>query len=131
MIFEDILLDVGSFGPYQKFLVVVFLLPASMVIPWFSMSSIFLSSIPDHWCNVPEVAASNLSLEAQKRLVRPPSDPRCSVHDVDYNALLLRADNFSVDPEWPVKQCDSGWQFDTTHYDATSVTRVSGSFLEL
>ncbi|GFY79487.1 carcinine transporter [Trichonephila inaurata madagascariensis] len=120
--FEDILKDVGGFGPYQKILIVIFLIPSSIVIPWFSMSSIFLASTPDHWCYVPEVAHSNLSTETQRQLVSPAHDRRCSMYDVDY-ASLMESKNYSIDPSWPIKECDNGWQFDKANYDATSVSK--------
>lgn len=122
MDFEDILKDVGGFGTYQKVLTVAFLIPAFIVIPWFSMNSIFISNTPEHWCYVPEVAASNLSIEAQRSLISPPQDTSCYRYDVNYSEIL-RSGNLTVDPSWPTKECDRGWRFDTTNYDATSVTR--------
>lgn len=96
MDFEDILKDVGGFGLYQKILVVVFLIPSFVVIPWFSMNLIFMSNTPEHWCYVPEVANSNLTLNRQKELIRPPHDPRCSMHDVNYSEILSYG-NLTVD----------------------------------
>ncbi|XP_042897774.1 carcinine transporter isoform X2 [Parasteatoda tepidariorum] len=122
MDFEDILKDVGGFGMYQKILVFAFLIPSFIVVPWFSMNSIFISSTPDHWCYVPELASSNLSFETQQYLIRPPSDRKCLRYDVDYS-YILRTGNITVDQNWPTKKCDQGWQYDTTDYDATSVTR--------
>lgn len=122
MDFEDILSDVGGFGLYQKLLVVIFLLPSFVVIPWFSMNSIFVNNSPDHWCRVPELMYSNLTALDRQRLVRPPGGPSCTTYDVDYS---LMAGNWSVDTNWPTKECDAGWEFDQTNYDATSVTRVS------
>ncbi|KFM70941.1 Organic cation transporter 1, partial [Stegodyphus mimosarum] len=122
MDFEDILKDVGGFGLYQKILVVGFLIPAFIVIPWFSMNSIFLSNTPEHWCYVPEVAHSNLSLEFQKLLIRPPSDKSCSRYDINYSQIL-ESGNWSINPDWPTTKCDRGWQFDKTNYDATAATR--------
>ncbi|CAL1268685.1 unnamed protein product [Larinioides sclopetarius] len=122
VIFEDILKDVGGFGPYQKFLIIIFLIPSSIVIPWFSMSSIFLASIPDHWCYVSEVSNSNLSIGTQRQLISPPQDHHCSMYDIDY-ASLMESKNYSIDPNWPVKECVNGWQFDKTNYDETSVSR--------
>ncbi|GFQ92684.1 carcinine transporter [Trichonephila clavata] len=122
MDFEDILKDVGGFGVYQKVLVAVFLIPTFIVIPWFSMNSIFLNNSPEHWCNVPEVVNTNLSIEAQQYLIRPAEDPYCRMYDVDYSELL-HSGNFSVNQSWPTKECDQGWSFDRTNYEATSVTR--------
>ncbi|GBM70542.1 Carcinine transporter [Araneus ventricosus] len=122
MDFEDILKDVGGFGLYQKMLMVGFLIPSFIVIPWFSMNSIFLHNSPEHWCYVPEVANSNLSLETQKYLIRPIEDKYCTRYDVDYEEIL-NSGNITVNQSWPTRECDSGWQFDQTNYEATSVTK--------
>lgn len=128
MDFEDILKDVGGFGLYQKVLVIIFLIPSFIVIPWFSMNLIFMSTTPEHWCYVPEVASSNLSLDMQKKLTRPLHDLSCSMYDVNYSQILSYG-NLTVDPSWPTKECTQGWQYDTTEYDATAVTRVSMIFV--
>lgn len=122
MDFEDILKDVGGFGLYQKILVIVFLIPSFIVIPWFSMNLIFMSNTPDHWCYVPEVFRSNLSLELQKQLVRPLHDSSCSMHDVNYSEII-QSGNLTVDYSWPTKACGNGWVYDKEDYDATAVTR--------
>lgn len=128
MDFEDILKDVGGFGLYQKVLVIVFLIPSFIVIPWFSLNLIFMSNTPDHWCYVPEVANSNLSLDIQKKLIRPLHDLSCSMYDVNYSQILSYG-NLTVDSSWPTKECTDGWQYDRTEYDATAVTRVSMFFV--
>lgn len=124
MEFEDILEDIGGFGLYQKILFVVFMPPAFLVIPWFAMSLIFLTSTPDHWCYVPEISNSNLSISLQKQLIRPPSDTSCSMYDVNYSSVL-DSGNWTVNPEWPTKPCEHGWVYDKVDYDATAVTRVN------
>ncbi|XP_035218995.1 carcinine transporter-like isoform X2 [Stegodyphus dumicola] len=122
MDFENILKEVGSFGSFQKILLMGILVPALIVSPWFSMDAIFLSNTPDHWCYVPEMEHSNLSLQFQKMLIRPSSDKSCSRYDVNYSQIL-QSGNWSVNPDWPTTECDHGWQFDKTNYDATATTK--------
>ncbi|GBM73796.1 Carcinine transporter [Araneus ventricosus] len=122
MSFADILRDVGDFGPYQKVLLLLFFIPCFTVLPFFSMHVIFLTGIPDHWCYVPEVAESNLSLDIQRALVSPPSDPRCSMYDVNYTEILLTEDS-DLDENTPTKSCDKGWYYEKSEFDATAVTK--------
>uniref|UniRef100_A0A2L2XW13 Organic cation transporter 1 n=1 Tax=Parasteatoda tepidariorum TaxID=114398 RepID=A0A2L2XW13_PARTP len=122
MEFEDILRDVGDFGSFQKILIIVFLIPTFTFIPWISLNAVFVSSTPDHWCNVPELTSSFLSIDEQKYLIRPPKDPHCTRYDLNYSALLT-SQNLTIDPKWPVKKCDLGWNYDTTNYDETAVTK--------
>lgn len=129
MTFEEILEEAGGFGPYQKSLVVGFFIPCFTVFPWFSMHVIFITNIPEHWCYVPVIANSNLSLATQKKLIRPASHPRCSMYDVDY-ARILRTHRSSTGPNTPIKRCTEGWVYDKTSYESTATTKVSsGQFL--
>ncbi|XP_054719318.1 beta-alanine transporter-like [Uloborus diversus] len=122
MSFEDILEDVGGFGPYQKFLMVVFLIPTYIIVPWFNLSAIFITSTPEHWCYVPELESSNLSLAQKKALIIPDNgDGSCTMYNIDYKELL-RTGNLSVDETLGTKPCSNGWQYDTSDYDATAAT---------
>lgn len=124
MEFEHILDRVGDFGRYQRDLMWIFLYPASVLLPWFSMNILFLVSVPDHWCRVPELDAFNLTLEEQKRLIRPPTDPKCTMYDINYTEFLSNSDNWTV-PDWTVtKTCSYGYEYDRTYYDSTAATKV-------
>ncbi|GFR11973.1 organic cation transporter 1 [Trichonephila clavata] len=85
------------------------------------MHVIFLTGIPGHWCYVPEIAESNLSLEMQKALIMPPSDPHCSMYDVNYTDIL-QSRNPKFNNETPTKPCDKGWFYENSEFDQTAVT---------
>ncbi|GFU30462.1 carcinine transporter [Nephila pilipes] len=123
MAFRKILEDVGDFGLFQKVLLIFFFIPCFTVLPWFSMHVIFLTGIPDHWCYVPEVAKSNLSLKKQMALIMPPSDPHCSMYDVNYTEILQSLDP-DLDEKTPTKPCDKGWFYEKSEFDTTAVTDV-------
>ncbi|XP_055944460.1 beta-alanine transporter-like [Argiope bruennichi] len=122
MSFAAILRDIGDFGPYQKILLLLFFIPCFTVIPFFSMHVIFLTGIPDHWCYVPEVAKSNLSLVVQKTLISPPSDPHCSMYDVNYTEILMSEES-DYNENTPTKSCDKGWYYEKSEFDETAVTK--------
>ncbi|XP_054714288.1 organic cation transporter protein-like [Uloborus diversus] len=126
MEFEDILLEVGDYGKYQKDLIMIFLVPAASLLPWFSMNVLFMVSVPEHWCYVPEVASLNLSISEQRALISPPKgitdSPSCYMYDVNYTDYLTGG-NYTVPDNASIKSCDRGWQYDTTYYDSTAATK--------
>jgi len=58
--FDDILLCVGEFGPYQ---ILLFFLtaPFSIFLAFIAFSQVFITLVPDHWCRVPQLDGSGLS----------------------------------------------------------------------
>lgn len=52
---DDILLMVGDFGKYQKLILWLVLLPGVIPCGFHAYNQIFMASIPDHWCYVPEL----------------------------------------------------------------------------
>lgn len=123
MDFEDILLEVGASGRYQKSLILIFLLPSALLLPWFSMNIMFMVSVPDHWCYVPEVAISNLTISQQRQLISPVENSKCLMHDINYTDYL-NSGNFTISNDTETRPCNSGWEFDRTYYDSTVATQV-------
>lgn len=123
MDFEDILLDVGDSGRYQKSLILLYLLPTATLLPWFSMNVLFMVSVPDHWCKVPEVVSSNLTIEQQRLLISPPSNPKCHMYQINYTDYLALG-NYTIPSNTTTIPCDSGWEFDKTNYESTAATQV-------
>ncbi|GFY52502.1 organic cation transporter 1 [Trichonephila inaurata madagascariensis] len=121
MEFEDILIQVGGYGKFQRNLTIFFLIPVSCVLPCFWMNFIFMVSVPDHWCHVPEL--SNLSIAQQRMLISPPGNPSCSMYNMNYSQVLdaesfMEANNTDV-----IVPCIHGWQYDKQNYDATASTK--------
>lgn len=123
MDFEDILLYVGDRGKYQKMMIVIFLLPSAALLPWFSMNILFMVSVPDHWCKVPEVSNSNLTVEEQRSLISPPDNPKCHMYDINYTDFLSSG-TYHVPNDTTTIPCSDGWDFDKTNYDETVATQV-------
>ncbi|CAG2174633.1 unnamed protein product [Oppiella nova] len=135
MDFEDILQEVGDFGFYQKRLVVLYLIAAGALLPFFCMTTLFMISSPNHWCKVWQL--SNYSFEQQIQLISPaeivngvPKYDSCNMYDIDYN-YLAKVGNISIYKwdknltDFPVKPCHDGWAFDNTNYEETAVTALN------
>ncbi|GFQ95077.1 carcinine transporter [Trichonephila clavata] len=121
MEFEDILIEVGDYGKYQSNLIMIFLVPAASLLPWFSMNILFMVSVPDHWCHVPELDAFNLSIP-QQRYFTSPHDEHCMRYDMNYSEIT-NIMNYTVSNGTSTKPCDHGWQYDQTYWDATAATK--------
>ncbi|KAG8175158.1 hypothetical protein JTE90_025385 [Oedothorax gibbosus] len=82
------------------------------------MNKIFILSVPQHWCNVPELSLSNLSISEQRQLISPPSDPSCSMFNVSY-ARMVQEGRFEIPNDTEIIPCRAGWKYDTENYDET------------
>lgn len=127
MDFEDILLEVGDSGKYQKSLILFFLIPSATLLPWFSMNVLFMVSVPEHWCNVPEVAKSNLTIDQQRLLISPPDNPKCYMYDINYTDYLVSG-IYNVRNDTTTRPCNNGWDYDRTNYESTAATEVCTAF---
>lgn len=133
--FEDILLEVGDSGRYQKQLILFFLLPYALLIPLFTMNIFFMLSVPQHWCSVPEVLNSNLTIEQQRQLISPPDKPECHpycetclMYDINYTDYLSLG-IYSIPNDTTTRPCNNGWEYDKTNFESTVATQVCTTFI--
>ncbi|CAL1269584.1 unnamed protein product [Larinioides sclopetarius] len=122
MEFEDILHQVGGYGRFQRNLTLFFLIPVSCALPCFWMNFIFMVSVPEHWCYVPEL--SNFTMAQKRMLISPPNNPSCTMYNMNYSQVLdvesfIATSNFSD----IITPCVSGWEYDKTNYDKTATTK--------
>lgn len=52
---DDALSMVGDFGPYQKLVFYLVLLPGVIPCGFHAYNQIFMTTVPDHWCYVAEL----------------------------------------------------------------------------
>ncbi|KAG8193384.1 hypothetical protein JTE90_012186 [Oedothorax gibbosus] len=120
--FEDLLADIGDYGKYQKRLIWYFLVPSAVLLPWFCLNILFIVLTPDHWCNVPELASSNLSIAAQRSIIAPESNSSCFRYDLNYTEVLIN-ERWHLNNDTPLVSCDRGWKYDDEHFDETAATK--------
>ncbi|XP_043552229.1 solute carrier family 22 member 2-like [Chiloscyllium plagiosum] len=124
--FDDVLIQIGGFGQYQK--VIFFLIYlSSMMFSHLYFGFVFLAVTPDHWCRSPGVTElrdkCNWSLEQEKNYTLPvgqsgsSSYSQCETYDIDWNSSsgscenpLLFVQNGSQD--LPRTTCQDGWVFE-------------------
>ncbi|GIX97827.1 organic cation transporter 1 [Caerostris darwini] len=123
MEFEDILLLVGGYGKFQRNLTFFFLVPVSCALPCFWMNFIFMVSVPDHWCYVPELA--NLSTSQQKMLIGHPSNPSCTMYNLNYSQVLVGGSSVAPNHTETYIPCVNGWTYDKQNYEVTAATKFN------
>ncbi|XP_076371527.1 carcinine transporter-like isoform X2 [Tachypleus tridentatus] len=130
--FEDILTDVGEYGIFQKRLLYWFMFPISIPISWVAMNQVFILSVPDHWCHIPELTTTNLSVWHQLRLVEQQygqkRTSRCEMYNFNYSSVLLEMIenpnlNITSSANLSTQPCQNGWVYDQTLYDSTASTK--------
>ncbi|KAK7074009.1 hypothetical protein SK128_011647, partial [Halocaridina rubra] len=112
MDFDDLLPHVGEFGKYQRLLIFLICLPACIPCGFHAFNQLFMSPVPPHWCRVPELENTGLSLEEIRNLTIPFIGGRysqCSRYLVKNFSGIV-----SPDPSWPIVPCSHGWLFNTT-----------------
>ena len=103
--FDSVLRDVGEFGPYQVYNLVLIGLSGTPAGAH-SLANVFLAGTPDHWC---ASASSNASTPAPRDV----SDDVCHVTSQRGNET--------------VEEKCTAWEYDDSVFGSTIVTEVSGS----
>ncbi|XP_066968410.1 beta-alanine transporter-like [Macrobrachium rosenbergii] len=118
---EDLLASVGSFGPYQKWMVGFVLIPVSFIIAYVNHSLVFQLAVPEYWCHVPGRTQTSLSLEQWKNLTIPRENgefSRCLHYQVTWRNES--GGKFTVSNE--TVACSHGWEHDRYEYLETVAT---------
>ncbi|GIX97627.1 organic cation transporter 1 [Caerostris extrusa] len=80
-------------------------------------------SVPDHWCYVPELA--NLSMSQQKMLIGHPSNPSCTMYNLNYSQVLDGESFVAPNNTDTYMSCVNGWAYDKQNYDVTAATKYN------
>eukprot|EP00057_Strongylocentrotus_purpuratus_P011141 XP_011665615.1 PREDICTED: organic cation transporter protein [Strongylocentrotus purpuratus] len=137
---DDILVQIGEFGPYQKrvFAIVCMIY---FTASWQSMVAVFMAASVDHWCAVPQwdnfnCSAAGLSEQTCMLAMKNASIPanytndhqlvyeQCVKYNVSGEAFSPEIDPVH-DPGLPTSQvieCDSGWVYDKSQYKSSIIT---------
>lgn len=137
MEFEDVLDKLGGYGKFQKILVWGYLAPASILMPGYFMSQIFMLSTPEHTCLLPDFVRDSYNLtSSEEHTLRTAlvSEDNCRVFRLHaINSSLVRqilddADGLRNRSSW-LSPGGLEWQpceqfsYDNTFYDATASTQ--------
>ncbi|XP_041108501.1 solute carrier family 22 member 2-like [Polyodon spathula] len=125
--FDEILVEAGEFGRFQKRVFGLFCLVS---MPWACVfvGIVFQGFTPEHWCRNPVVedlrGKCGWTLEEERKYTVPlintttgPAYSQCQRYDVDWNSTIGCSSpqpNFTVNygNDVPLTTCQDGWVFD-------------------
>lgn len=131
MDFDSVLPDVGSFGVYQKLVIIFVLLPALIPCAFHAYSQLFIAARPDYWCAAPdELAEFPVGVAKNASIPRVLRDgqwryAQCQMYDQNYSRiaeLLRRGLNIEVEAvEADVRPCER-WSYDRSVFGSTVIS---------
>ncbi|KAI9582666.1 hypothetical protein GQX74_011883 [Glossina fuscipes] len=146
MDFDDVLKDVGSFGPYQKIIICFVLLPAALPCAFHAYSQLFIAATPRHWCRIPELEpwlrdymdlVLNLSIPIISEQQQFLDYASCEMYKRNYSDIVRYLEyrtpyELQNDKVWHIgspkksetEKCQHGWHYDRSQYPSTVVAEV-------
>ncbi len=136
MEYDDLVQILGKVGHYELLTVALLAFP-SLFAAFCNLGIVFISGIPEHWCQVPDLTKFNLTDE-QIRLVSIPLQDEadsgyssCQMYDRNYSswteadvAAALDEDPVTVSQNLSTFKCQQGWHYDQSQYQSTIVSEV-------
>ncbi|CAN7988813.1 unnamed protein product [Ixodes hexagonus] len=134
MEFEDVIEKVGGYGKFQKILVWVYLAPASLLMPGYFMNQIFMLSVPQHTCVLPDLGEVFNLTGGDPQLLRDllVSKDNCEVYPLSaFNDTVVQRyldhagnQNWTRIEEPGLKRIPcTDFTYDKTHYESTASTQ--------
>ncbi|KAM8947273.1 solute carrier family 22 member 7 [Pelodytes ibericus] len=126
MRFEDVLSEVGVFGKFQIWSLLILCLPR-VILPLHFLLHIFISAVPPHHCSIPQMGAtSNLSQEDLLLIYIPREADgtysSCKIYSQPQLHLLQNRSQETTNSSL-VQSCDHGWEYDHSTFASTTVTQ--------
>lgn len=126
MDFDAVLPDVGSFGVYQKLVIIFVLLPALIPCAFHAYSQLFIAARQDHWCRVAELEGIHIEIAKNASIPRIFRDgqlrfSQCTMYDQNYTRIAeLLKQGYMVEPPSidAVLPCTM-WHYDTTIFTSS------------
>ncbi|KRZ69802.1 Organic cation transporter 1 [Trichinella papuae] len=127
--FDHILQSVGSFGLYQRLILILLAIPSSLISSWVAFAQIFAAASPPHTCFVPrDFVTINMTDEEWKNWTIPLEDDyfhktvkfsKCKQFDteiIDHKIVINKSS---------IVDCKYGWNYNHDIYDTTIVTDMN------
>uniref|UniRef100_A0AAR2JMJ8 Major facilitator superfamily (MFS) profile domain-containing protein n=1 Tax=Pygocentrus nattereri TaxID=42514 RepID=A0AAR2JMJ8_PYGNA len=126
MKFESLLAEVGGFGRFQIALILLLVIPR-VTLPFHFLMNNFIAAIPSHHCDITSLDADgvfeNLTQEQRLTVSIPQHEDgtfaSCHMFTEPQFHLL---ENSSGATEFPVAQCQDGWEYDHNTFKSTLAT---------
>ena len=131
MDFDAVLTHIGGFDKYQWITLTLIGL-AGIHTGSHTLAIVFLGGFPDHWCQIPELKDTNLTVDQIKHIGIPRDESgefsSCTAYHPKYyvnvsSGFLLDELNSSQRNWTDVVKCSS-WHYDQSEYTSTIVSQV-------
>ena len=131
MNFDELLVDIGQFGKYQRiryFLLCLF----SIVAAWHSLNMVFVGATPKNHCQLPDVSnftLGSLTVKELETVFIPPSTD-CFIYNVSQTLDVWRRAQGNITAlavlgvNRSLVTCPQGSTFSTDKYKSTIVSQV-------
>lgn len=123
--FELLLERIGDNGLYQQLLLWLFFAPLNFLIAWVALGPILLTSVPDHWCNVPG-RPQDIDQDTWINLTVPREADGSLSQCLQYNMSQFDLSDLlssSVVERQNISCQNNSFFYDTTDFDSTLATR--------
>ncbi|XP_060081315.1 organic cation transporter protein-like [Ylistrum balloti] len=129
---DNILITIGEFGLYQKY-VYALVCFTSLYMGVYAMMSVIFLNTPEHRCKIPDLDNDTYNIQSpyQERLVNnyiPPSDDashdydQCHLYSFDYNSVKF--DNFSRPINASLVKCNE-WIYSDAMFAETYTSKLN------
>ena len=121
--FDKILREVGTYGKFQKKLLICLILPYILVYAFLN-GYLFLLGVPDHWCHVPGRENTNYTLQEWKDMLIP------KITDENGEESFSKCEQYSINTVTLVVNhtkinCENGWFYSSEVYEETAVSKFN------
>ncbi|XP_077461814.1 solute carrier family 22 member 7-like [Stigmatopora argus] len=126
MKYDDVLLELKGFGPFQLRLMLMMAIPR-LILPFHFLLNNFIAFVPSHHCNISALDVETVftDLSSQEKLIvsipvqENESLSSCQMFAEPQYHLLLNSSDINV---LPTVLCKNGWVYDTSTMRSTLAT---------
>ncbi|XP_030746829.1 beta-alanine transporter isoform X2 [Sitophilus oryzae] len=116
---DEILPSIGEFGKYQKLVVWFILLPAVFPCGFNAYSQLFMATVPNHWCRLPNASGvdydllKNISIPFESHANNKSKFSQCLMYDLNYDSInIVNAAAIDRIRNGSTVLCKNGWTYD-------------------
>ncbi|KAF5298983.1 hypothetical protein FQA39_LY11615 [Lamprigera yunnana] len=119
---DEVLIDIGEFGKYQKSILWFILVPSVFPCGFHAYNQLFMAGKPDFWCRVPEL--ENITITSLTKNLSIPSQEKNGSTQFGQCTTFVKSyteDGHNLQTNTTIS-CKNGWVYDKSIYQNSVVT---------